>query len=392
MIAVASRRRKTQMDSNGLSRKHSKLIRYAVVGLGYIAQAAVLPAFRNARKNSRLAALVSGNPRKLKSLGKKYGVKNLYSYDQYDQMLRSGEIDAVYIALPNSMHAEYTVRAADAGIHVLCEKPMAVTEDECLQMLQAAQRNNIKLMIAYRLHFDPANLDAIKIVNSAKFGEARAFQSEFSFYIKDPENIRLKRDVGGGTVYDIGIYCINAARYLFRAEPIEVFAFSVPPGTKNDPRFNEVDEMTTAVMRFPNERFASFTCSFGAADTATYRVVGTKGELCVDSAYEYVEPIVHYLTINGKTKTKKYPRHDQFAPELLHFSQCILRDLQPEPSGDEGLIDVRIIEALYHSAQIGQPVSLNVFPPDSRPGPEHEIRRPPVREPKLVEAGSPSEG
>ena len=226
------------------SRNHS--IRYAVVGLGYIAQAAVLPAFRHAR-NSKLAALVSGDSKKLKALGRKYGVDGLYSYDQYDELLRSGTIDAVYIAVPNSMHAKYTIRAADAGIHVLCEKPMAVTETECRQMIDACRRNNVKLMIAYRLHFEPANLGAVELVQSNKLGNVRLFDSIFTMNVKDGD-IRLDRELGGGTLYDIGIYCINAARYLFRAEPVEVSAVSV---SNSDPRFREVDEMTAAILRLP---------------------------------------------------------------------------------------------------------------------------------------------
>ncbi len=142
-------------------------IRYAVVGLGYIAQIAVLPAFAHAGKNSELTALVSDDPLKLKRLGRKYNVTSTYSYDQYDACLKSGEIDAVYIALPNNMHREYTERAARAGVHVLCEKPMAVTVRECEAMIEATEQNRVKLMIAYRLHFEEANLKAAEIVNRA---------------------------------------------------------------------------------------------------------------------------------------------------------------------------------------------------------------------------------
>src|SRR5258707_7118581 len=152
--------------------KHRRQIRYAVVGLGYIAQVAVLPAFAHARKNSRLTALVSGDPEKLKTLGRRYHVDHLFSYREYDDCLRSGMVDAFYIALPNHLHADYTIRAARAGIHVLCEKPMAVTEKECRAMIQAAERAGIKLMIGYRLHFEEANMTAVRIVRSGKLGKA----------------------------------------------------------------------------------------------------------------------------------------------------------------------------------------------------------------------------
>ncbi|HZA52995.1 MAG TPA: Gfo/Idh/MocA family oxidoreductase, partial [Candidatus Udaeobacter sp.] len=161
------------------SKREKEKIRYAVVGLGHIAQAAVLPAFAHAKRNSVLTALVSGTPKKLTALGRRCGLHSLYSYDQYEECLHSGEIDAVYIALPNNMHAEYSVRAANAGVHVLCEKPMAVTERQCDSMIRAAHKNRVKLMIAYRLHFEEANLEAIATVRSGRLGEPRIFTSVF---------------------------------------------------------------------------------------------------------------------------------------------------------------------------------------------------------------------
>jgi predicted dehydrogenase len=196
-------------------KKHdNRKIRYAVVGLGHIAQVAVLPAFQHARRNSELVALVSDDPAKLKRLSERYNVGQTFSYREYDECLKSGAIDAVYIALPNHLHAEYIIRAAKAGIHVLCEKPMAVTERECRAMIRAAQRHRIKLMIAYRLHFEEANMKAVEIVRSGKLGQPRIFNSVFSMQVR-PRNIRTDKEMGGGTLYDIGIYCINAARYLF---------------------------------------------------------------------------------------------------------------------------------------------------------------------------------
>jgi predicted dehydrogenase len=361
-------------------------IRYAVVGLGHIAQVAVLPAFAHAR-NSELRALVSDDPIKRKRVGKKYNIDHTFAYDQYEDCLNSGDIDAVYIALPNNLHREFAVRAARAGVHVLCEKPMAVTEEECQEMIQAAKSSRVKLMVAYRLHFEEANLRAVEIVQSRKLGEPRFFSSIFSMQVK-PRNIRLKRELGGGTLYDIGIYCINAARSLFRAEPTEVFAFSV---SDNDKRFREVDEMTSAVLRFPGDRLASFTCSFGAADTSAYTIVGTKGELRVEPAYEYVGDLKHQLTVNGKQRKRTFPQRDQFAPELIYFSECISEGLDPEPSGAEGLADVRVIRGLYRSAEVGRPLKLDSFSRRERPGLEQEIRRPPVKKPELVRVQSASE-
>src|ERR1043165_6785960 len=201
-------------------------IRYAIVGLGHIAQESVLPAFSHASRNSEIGALFSEDAAKLRNFGKTYGVENLYSYDEFEQGLREADIDAVYIALPNHLHETYTVRAARERVHVLCEKPLAVTTKQCQRMISECRRNKVKLMTAYRLHFEPANLEAIGILQSGEIGEPRIFGSLFSFQVA-PGNIRLKSREGGGTLYDIGTYCINAARYLFRDEPLEVFASSI---------------------------------------------------------------------------------------------------------------------------------------------------------------------
>ena len=361
-----------------------KQVRYAVVGLGHIAQVAVLPAFGNARRNSRLCALVSGDPVKLEELGRKYQLERRCSYAQYDELLRSGDIDAVYIALPNSLHAEYAIRAAEAGVHVLVEKPMAVTEEQCERMANAARDAQVKLMVAYRLHFERANLEAIEVARSGRIGEPRLFSSSFTMQVV-PGNIRVKRELGGGTLYDIGIYCINAARGLFRDEPVEVRAMTVGAS-------GEVEESITAILRFPGERIASFTCSFGAADVSEYRIVGTKGDLALEPAYEYAMALQHRLTLDAERKERRFAKRDQFAPELLYFSDCVLKNHDPEPGADEGLADVRVIRALYEAARTGHPVELAPYEKRERPSLEQEIRRPPIDKPRTVHAQAPSGG
>jgi predicted dehydrogenase len=356
-----------------------------VVGLGHIAQRAVLPAFAHATRNSELAALVSDDPLKLRKIGRKYGVAARFDYAGFDECLHSG-IDAVYIALPNHLHREYTERAARAGVNVLCEKPMALTEEDCRAMIRAAERGGVKLMVAYRLHFESANLSALEAVKSREIGEPRIFNSVFTMQVQDG-NIRVRRQTGGGTLWDIGIYCVNAARYLFRDEPEEAFAYTANNGEK---RFREVEEMTTAVLRFPKQRLASFTCSFGAADVSAYQVVGTKGDVRVDPAYEYAGELRSVVTVDGKKRTREYAKRDQFAPELLHFSDCVLTGRDPQPGGREGLADVRIIRALYRSAQTGRPVRLGGFDTPPRPTLAKEERRPAVRKRDLVHAKSAS--
>jgi predicted dehydrogenase len=360
-------------------------VRYGVVGLGHIAQVAMLPAFAHARRNSRVTALVSDDRVKLKQLASRYGVEQTFSYDDYDACLE--QVDAVYIALPNSMHAEYTIRAARAGVHVLCEKPMAVTVEECRRMIAACRRHRVRLMIAYRLHFEEINLRVVDLVRRGRIGQPKFFNSSFSMTVRAGD-IRTKRDMGGGSLYDIGVYCINAARYLFGAEPRQVSAISVNDGGA---RLAEIDESTGALLRFEGERVAAFVTSFNATDVASYRIVGSKGHVRVEPAYEYAEGLEYELTIDGKTTRKRIGKRDQFAPQLLYFSDCILNNREPEPSGEEGMQDVRIVQALYRSAKTGRAVAIPPFTKAKRPTGRQRISRPGVRKPALLKVQSASE-
>lgn len=360
-------------------------MRFAVVGLGHIAQAAVLPAFKHARPHAELTALVSDTPAKLKQLGRRYGVKHLYSYDDSRDLFTSGAIDAVYIALPNTLHAAWTVRAAEAGLHVLCEKPLAANVHDCERMIEACESNGVHLMTAYRLHFDPCNLQVADLVGKKRIGEARYFDAQFSMQVK-PGNIRVKRELAGGPEWDIGIYCQNAARYVFKDEPTQVWATATNSG---DRRFGEVPETVHVILKFPKERIANFICSFGAADRSRYEVVGTKGSVVVDPAFEYADSLGYELTVGEKKTRKKFPKSDQFAPELVYFSKCIRANKRPEPSGLEGLIDVAIIEAIHRSIGSGGWALVEAPEKRGRPTLRQEMRKPPVpREPKLVQVES----
>lgn len=370
----------------GKERKEKRKVRYAIVGLGYIAQSAILPAFVHATENSELTALVSGDPRKLEMLSRKYQVNHAYSYESYAECLSSGEVDAVYIALPTGMHRAYAQSAAEAGIHVLCEKPMAFDEIECEGMIGAAEKSGVKLMIAYRLHFERANLQAVDVVNSGRIGEPRIFASVFSQQVK-PGNSRLRKNAGGGAIYDMGVYCINAARYLFRSEPTEALAWNVT--SSSDKRFLEVPEMTSAMLKFPNDRIATFTTSFGATDRSVYEVIGTRGILRMDPAYDIVEILKSEIIADGKTRKRVFKKRDQFAPELIYFSDCILKNRQPEPSGREGLADVRIVRALLESAETNRPVSIRETKVTKRPDTSQEISKEAVPQPRLIRASAP---
>jgi glucose-fructose oxidoreductase len=241
-------------------------------------------------------------------------------------------------------------------------------------------------MVAYRLHFDQANLKLISLAQSGRLGDLRIIHSLFTQQVREGDT-RLDPKVGGGPLPDIGIYCINAARYVYQAEPYEVFAMRFK---NKDSRFRRVEEMDGVLLRFPGDRLASFVCSFGASDRADLDVVGTKGSVRLESAYEYSVGMKQVTRIGGRTKTQYYPVHDQFAPQLRYFSNCILRDQEPEPSGREGLIDVTIIEALHRSVRTGQPVQVKVSSKRSRPSLKQVMRIPRPRVPPQVHVTSPT--
>ena len=365
--------------------RRTRQVRYAVIGLGHIAQVAVLPAFAHAR-NSLLAALVSSDSVKLDELGRRYDVETRGGYDDFEKCLE--DVDAVYIALPNSMHAEFAIRAARAGVHVLCEKPLAVTGQECARMIAACREADVRLMTAYRLHFERQTHWALEQVRSGRLGDLRYFTSAFSMRAT-PGGIRTRPELGGGTLYDLGVYCINAARMFFASEPYEVYATSIGGAQAG---MTGIDATTAATLRFEGDRLATFVTSFDATDVASLRLVGTQGDLRMQPAYEYAEPLVCELTVDGRTTKRRGRKGDQFAPELVYFSDCVLKHRQPEPSGEEGAQDVRIVEALYESAANGRPIRLDAFQGrDQPPQDEQAMYRPPVRKPATVHSEPPHE-
>ena len=354
-------------------------IRFAVIGQGHFAQVAVLPAIA-ALPDVELTALVSASKHKLDELGTAYDVRHRKTYDELDKLLESGAVDAVYIAVPNDLHAEMTVIAARHGVHVICEKPMAPTEVECMQMIRACEQRRVKLMIAYRLHFEAANLIAVELARGGEIGEPRMFSSVFSMQVREG-NVRTQPRRGSGPLYDIGIYCVNAARYLFRGEPVEVTAMKL---AGRDPRFASVEEAYAATMRFTHERVAQFTCSFGAHDRAHYQVIGTDGFLTLENAYEYATEMTLHVEGKHGDKTRTFQKRDQIAAEIEYFARCIRDNVEPEPSGWEGLADVRILQAIQSSARFGRSVPIEPIARPHRPDLSQEIRIPAHDEPPHI--------
>ena len=339
-----------------LFRKSKEKIRYAVIGLGHIAQSAVLPAFRHAKVNSKLVALVSGDKDKLQYLGEKYHITKRYLYSEFEEFLKKGEIDAVYVTTSNSHHKSMMEMAARYGVHVLCEKPMSVTTQDCQSMIREAKKNHIQLMVAYRLHFEAANLRVRQMAQTKRIGDLKVFNSIFTIQVKEPNSIRLEEvEKGGGPLHDIGIYCINAARHLFGSEPIEVYATSA---RSRDARFRKVDEVVSCILKFSEGRIANFTVSFGAFPSADYDLIGTKGRLRLERGYKYQSHMTLKIYEDKKTIIKKYSKRDQFSQEIVYFSNCVQNKKTPEPSGEEGLNDIKIIEALLLSIDLASPISI----------------------------------
>jgi predicted dehydrogenase len=360
---------------------------YAVIGLGHITQSAVLPAFKHASKNSRLVALISSDEEKRKKLGKRYHC-DAYDDSDLEVCLARPDVDAVYIAEPNHKHAEFVSRCAQMGVHVLCEKPLGVSEEECRRMINACDEASVRLMTAYRLHFEPVNLEVIRLLEQGKIGELRYFTSTFAYQIK-AGNVRTSAEHGGGAIWDLGVYCINAARSLFRADPVEIFA--MPMMRQKDPRFADIHEGMTVILKFEGERTAQFTVSFGSAVQCDYRMVGTRGHIEVSNAYEYSLPRELRLVIGDKIKRRKFKPTDQFAPELIAFSRAVLDGTRLEPDGEEGLRDVRVIAAALKSAREGRPLHLS-WPARRRwPEPGDRIAMPAIHQPTLINVEAPAQ-
>ncbi len=360
-----------------------KKVRYGFVGLGDIAQEAMLPGVEHTG-NSTVAALVTGDPVKAGRLAERYGVAHTYSYEEFPAMLSSGSVDAVYLATPNWRHAEFVLPALAAGVHVLTEKPLEIDSVRCQQILDAQRVSKAKLMVAYRLHFEPATVAAIERVRSGELGQVHLFTSTFAQMV-DPANHRAKTEAGG-PVLDMGPYPVNAARNLFAAEPTEVSAF----GSRHpNSGLGDFDDTVTVMLRFPEGQLAQFTVSYYGNAIDSYTVLGTKGSLQVQPAYIYGKALEHYLTIGEKEDKISYKNTDHFGGEMKYFSDCILNDIDPEPDAEEGLADVRVLEAIQRSLKTGEVQKLPPFTRTKRIDPDQVVRLSPVKPPEPVHASSP---
>ncbi|RKE49974.1 MULTISPECIES: Gfo/Idh/MocA family oxidoreductase [unclassified Sphingomonas] len=347
--------------SSGVARAApDRKLGYAIVGLGYYGLQTIMPQFVNC-EHSRVTALVSGDRTKALATAAKYGVpeRSIYTYADFDRIRDNPDVDIVYVCLPNSMHAEYTIRAAKAGKHVMCEKPMAISVAECEAMIRACKTAGKKLMIGYRCHFEPFNLEAMRLAKSGAAGKIRYVRSEHGFVQGDPNKWRLKRALsGGGSLMDMGIYSLQAARYMTGEEPIAVTARESTD--RRDPRFREVEDMIEWTLEFPSGAIAGCQSMYSANQNHIL-LMGDKGRIELEPATRY-DGNKMWTGRDGRetaiTSPPPGPSKTQFTGQLDHLAECILDGREPIVSGEEGLRDMRIVEAIYRSVREGRTVKL----------------------------------
>jgi predicted dehydrogenase len=328
----------------------------ALVGLGRLSGGELAPALQKTQR-CRLTGLVSGHPDKARQWALQYAVpeKNIYTYETFDRIQDNPEIDVVYVVLPNSMHAEYTIRAAKAGKHVLCEKPMAVSVSECDEMIAACRAAGRQLAIGYRLHFEPYNQEMMRLAREKVFGGLKVIETSTGFKTGDPNQWRLKQALaGGGSLVDLGIYALQAARTIAGEEPVSVTAQT---GLTDPVKFREVEESIVFNLKFPSGVLASCSSSYATVLPNRYYAGAENG-------WFELAPGQYYRGIRGRTgspegvKEMQFPEINQFAAQMDDFADCILSGKPTRVPGEEGRQDVRIITAIYEAAASGKTVAL----------------------------------
>ena len=323
----------------------NKKLGVALVGLGNLSTNQIAPAFQKS-ENCKLAAIVTGTPEKEKLWSEKHGIGpgHIYNYNSFDKLASDDSVDLVYIVLPNSMHAEYTIRAAKAGKHVLCEKPMANSAADCRAMISACQSANRKLAIGYRCQYEPHHLKCVEMAKNKELGAVKMIEAGFGFKIGDPKQWRLNKQLaGGGALMDVGVYALQACRYLTGEEPTMITAQE----TKTDAtKFAQVDESITWLMQFPSGVLAYCSTSYNFNGLNRFNAFTENGFIRMDPAFSYAGNRME--TSKGKVELNA---PDQFATEMDAFAKCILENKPSKVSGEEGLKDLLAVEAIYKSIE-----------------------------------------
>jgi predicted dehydrogenase len=335
--------------SNALPQE--KKLGVALVGLGSYSTWQLAPALQQTSK-CYLAGIVTGTPEKAAKWKKQFNLsdQNIYNYETFDRIIDNKSIDIVYVVLPNSMHHEFVIRAAKAGKHVICEKPIAVSVKEAEEMIAACKKSNVRLFVGYRLHFEPFNMEAARVGQKKEFGKVKIVETSMGFKIGDPTQWRLKKSLaGGGAMMDVGIYAIQGARYSTGEEPVAVTAQEY----KTDPvKFREVDETIFWQMEFPSGAVSHSTTSYASSTERLF--------ISAENGWLELRPAFGYGPLSGKTHQGilNLPIVNHQQQQLDAMAACILERKETDATGEEGLKDMKIINAIYRSIETGRKITL----------------------------------
>ena len=327
---------------------------FAVVGLGKIAEGSVLPAFRNC-KNAKLVAVVSRDKKKAARFAQKFKAKTYYQNEEFDACLKNSEVSAVFVATPNGEHAEFTIRAANAGKHVLCEKPLAATPEQSKEMVEACRKNGVLLMTAYRKYFDPSALYLKQLVQKGALGRIDMIHTAFSeFYVPGATQPWLvdARLAGGGPLMDLGVYCVNTCRWILEEDPREVMAQS---WLNDKSRFREVEEGISFQMKFGSGIVLQGSSTYSSVLSSFIFVQGSKGWALLTPAFPFDEERNLSGKIGGRPFSRRFKVIDEFALEIDEFALAIQRGKKIAPDGIQGHRDMIILTAIYEAAKTGKP-------------------------------------
>ena len=333
-------------------------IGYAVVGLGSISQVAVLPAFAHSTK-AKLVAVVSGDKNKAKKFAQDFNAGEAYTYSELSQCLENPQVDAVYIATPPGEHEKYAVAAAKAGKHVLCEKPLAATVKQARNMVSVCHRNKVLFMTAYRKYFEPSSLALKKMIRTGDLGRIDIIHTLFAEHRplgdNSPSWLFSKKLCGGGSLTDLGVYCINTTRWLVDEDPISATGIS---WVREKRRYKEVEEGVAFRLDFKSGIVLQGTAAYSAAFSSFVHVHGEKGWAELAPAFAFEEERRLSGKVGGKWFDKTYEPIDEFVLEIDAFADCIREAREPEPTGEQGLRDIIIIDAIYRAVKQRRTVAI----------------------------------
>jgi predicted dehydrogenase len=352
-IAAASLPFAGALASRAQTAAPGRKLGFALAGLGSLSTHQLAPALQKTNF-CKLTGIVTGHPAKAEAWKAQYNIpdKNIYNYDNMETMADNPDIDVVYVVTPNGLHAEHTIKAAKAGKHVLCEKPMEVSVEKCQQMIDACQAAGRRLAVGYRLHFDPNHLECVRLAREKVFGGVKMIEAGFGFRIGDPSQWRLNRALsGGGPLMDVGIYALQATRYLTGEEPILVSAVA----TNTDlAKFKDIEETITWQLKFPSGIIGESSCTYTFGGVDRFTVFAENGWFGLDPAY-------NYRGLQGRRSDGQWTAFgpmDQFAAEMDSFAQSILSNQPAKIPGEEGLRDLKIMMSIYEAARTGKTISL----------------------------------